>query len=106
MSVDSRLVWPITIETDIPIPSRAGGRPKRGIPRLVLPFDELAAPGIDDATGEPVLHSFFVPGAKHSTISNLAARATNSSPTKVFTSRSLEEDPRYRIPGVRVWRIR
>jgi hypothetical protein len=79
------------IDRDVPLPPRKGGRPKNG---RQYPFGKLGV-------GE----SFFVPGVTDS-VRTAASSYQSLHPDTRFTTRYLDNDPKYRALGVRVWRTK
>jgi hypothetical protein len=87
-------VSPYVFDIDVPIP-KLKGKPPRGSEGQGVPFHLI-----------PVGQSFFARGGKQSTISSAAVAYRRRYEDTLFVTRYYECDPKYQVPGVRVWRTR
>jgi hypothetical protein len=84
----------LNFDDDVPLPKRRG-RPAGAAAKQPIPFDEF-----------PVGKSLFLAGANPCTVSGAVSAYERRFPEKEFVMRYLDSDPKAKVAGVRVWRMR
>jgi hypothetical protein len=82
------------IDDDVPLPNLQG-RAAKPQHTVRYPFEKLVRP----------LQSFLVRNGKSSTVSAAAANYERRFPQVRLSTRDFDEDPKYKVPGVRVFRV-
>lgn len=82
-------------DDDVPMPKRRG-KPARSDRAPEIPFEEF-----------PIGKSFLVRGGgKQATVSGAKAAFERRFPEREFKTRYFDDDPKYHVPGVRIWRLK